>query len=293
MGSQKKRSSCSYDLQNYVVLFIDVLGQKEKILKFQLVPDDVPTAKQVVLDTAGHVDALRDRIHTLLKNQAGESEFSRSLPRKQRRMLKKLAKSEVFSQGLSDALVLAVPIGDFDEHSTPTNGIRWALTACCWTQLNSLAEGHPIRGGLEIGWGVRLGQSEVYGAALARAYQLESTVAMYPRVICGEELLRYLSHVEGTSPSSDFGRNAIQTAKHCKDYLFQDDDGLFAVDFLGAAFHEGASKVPGIETVIDAARDFVEEERARFTTDGNERLAARYTRLASYVRGRLDIWHQG
>ena len=58
--------------------------------------------------------------------------------------------------------------------------------------LVTLVWGHPARGGLDVGLGVEIAPGEVYGAALERAYQLESEVAQHPRLVIGKELVAYL-----------------------------------------------------------------------------------------------------
>jgi hypothetical protein len=236
---------------------------------------------------------LRDAASTLLDKQGGESEFMKSLPEEERTKLRDLTRSDVMTQALSDALVFSVPIGSdvWDEHSTAMNGIRWALTASSWLQLRALASAHAVRGGLDIGWGVKLGASEIYGAAFVHAYQLESTTADYPRVVCGQELRQYLDVVAGQTWESDFGRNAVAVARHCKSYLYEDHDGQLAVDFLGDSFREGARLVPGIEEMIDKGYSFVRRELDRFNVQGDKKLTARYRRLATYIESRLPLWN--
>jgi len=286
-------SGHSFDLQNYVVLFLDVLGQKEEILRFQLVPDDEDLARRTVRETAGIVSMLRDVASTLLDKQDAESEFMKSLPEEERKNLKNLTRSDVMTQVLSDALIFSVPIGSdvWDEHSTAMNGVRWALTVSSWLQLRALASAHALRGGLDIGWGVKLGPSEIYGAAFVHAYHLESNTAEYPRVVCGRELREYLDVVSSQKWESDFGRNAVDVARHCKSYLFDDDDGERAVDFLGESFRAGARLVPGIEDMIHRSYSFAQRELRRFTLQGDEKLTARYGRLATYIENRLPLWN--
>jgi hypothetical protein len=46
-----------------------------------------------------------------------------------------------------------------------------------------------------LGWQPRSGRGEIYGTALERAYDLESEVAKYPRIVIGDELSKYLNSV--------------------------------------------------------------------------------------------------
>ena len=282
----------SFDLQNYVVLFLDILGQKEEIFRFRLVPDNKTEAERVVLGTAGLVRELRDRAIEVLKTDR-DSEFMKSLPQDKQAELKKATHSEArVSQTLSDALVISTPIGT-DKHNftTAANGIWWALVTSSWVQLTAPAQGHAIRGGMDVGWGVVLDGSEVYGAALASAYQLESSRAEYPRVVCGSVLRDFLDVVINAKSVSTFAAVAAYFAEYSKRFMYRDDDGLFAVDFLGEAFHEGAPRMmPDINETVESAFEFVRSECDRFTTHGPDKLAKRYQRLEKYMQSRRDIW---
>lgn len=182
--------------------------------------------------------------------------------------------------------------GRLHEHCTATNGVRLMMLGGCWAQLTSLAAKHPLRGGLEVGWGTTLMPSEVYGAGLVRAYKLESEIAEYPRVVMGSEILEYLDVVQRQHPTTLFGRNAIQTVEHCKRFLVRDNDGQFMLDFLGDAFREVASRVPGIEETIGDAYAFVRGTYDQFEAEGPPKLAGRYQRLKEYMEGRLEQWEK-
>ena len=71
-------------------------------------------------------------------------------------------------------------------------GVYAALTSAASTFLTMLAGRQAIRGGIDVGVAVELRDKELYGPALARAYELESKTANYPRVVLGEELIRYI-----------------------------------------------------------------------------------------------------
>ncbi len=281
----------SFDLQNYVVLFLDVLGQKEEIFRYRLVPDDSPDVRRVVLQTAGTVRELRNRALRVLRVDP-DTEFMKSLSAEQQAELKKATHSEArVSQTLSDALVISTPVGtDADNFTTVVNGIYLALLTSSWLQLTALASGHAIRGGMDLGWGVLLDDSEVYGAALASAYQLESSRADYPRVVCGSVLRDFLETVVSQKSKSKLAEVAAYWANQSRRFMFRDDDGLVAVDFLGEGFHYVAHRHREIDSIVEPAFEFVWSECDRFTTYGPDKLARRYQRLECYMRSRRDLW---
>ena len=137
---------------------------------------------------------------------------------------------------------------------------------------------------------MKLSSTEVYGAALAQAFLLETQQADYPRVVCGDELLKFLSQMEHAVGSNE-AQYAARTVQSCKRFLFEDADGRFAVDFIGAELHSVAGEHPDIKHFVQAACDFAVGERDRFTVEGDEKLATRFRNLASYLESRMALWN--
>ena len=191
--------------------------------------------------------------------------------------------------GLSDSIVITVPLGGNDEHCTATNGIEVALLAIC--SLAVLAFGGKIafRGGVDVGIATMLDAGEVYGPVLARAYSLENEVAEYPRFVVGSELLQYLETVIHQQPTTVFGTVAQQNAVRCKQMIVQDTDGRQMLDFLGTAVKElVGTSLPS--ELVPKGYDFVHSEYEKFTKTGNEKLASRYFRLLQYYEARKKAW---
>ena len=60
----------------------------------------------------------------------------------------------------------------------------------------------------------------VWGTALIKAYKLESTVAVYPRVVIDSSLIGELKLA------------FAKTDTHCKTWIRQDKDRLFYIEFI-------------------------------------------------------------
>lgn len=56
-----------------------------------------------------------------------------------------------------------------------------------------MASKKAFRAGVEVGLGTELDNGEIYGPVLYKAYELESKVAEYPRIVVGKELINYLT----------------------------------------------------------------------------------------------------
>lgn len=87
---------------------------------------------------------------------------------------------------------------------------------------------------VDVGLGIEMTKSEIYGPALERAHFLESCKARYPRIAVGDDLLNYLRIVHGQSPSTVFGRSAVVLAGACLSAIFQDSDGCLPSTTWGA-----------------------------------------------------------
>jgi hypothetical protein len=190
---------------------------------------------------------------------------------------------------MSDFVVIAVPLSDKDEHCKDINGVLDMILSINQSAVWALAEGIVFRGGLDVGVAVPIGAAdEVYGPALVSAYQLESEVADYPRVVVGDGLLAYLEAVTNQDPRTKHGEIAKQVAALCRSMIALDTDDRQMLDFLGSGAWT-AMGVPFPREFVTTGHGFVEREYKRFQGAGDEKLACRYLRLLQYYeRGSLD-----
>ncbi len=139
-------------------------------------------------------------------------------------------------QGISDSVVVFLSLRTTDDAKLPARGIIGILTAAAMTSIGSIGVGHPMRGGIDIGIGFQPSSNEIYGPALSRAYSLESRIANYPRIVVGDELIRYLYETGGQQPTGEFASESKKIATDCIQCLAYDDDGIPFVDYLGPYF---------------------------------------------------------
>lgn len=277
----------------YLVLFLDVLGQREKLRKLTDLPTSEEERKRVgatLRDTVGTVNILRDCFTTYFRGFERKVEFGKGLSEEQRRTLHGMRRLEVRHYGFSDSIIVFVPLKNTNEHCTPMNGVYCSILAACSVMTLALTDGIPFRGGVDVGLGIEMTKSEIYGPALERAHFLESCKARYPRIAVGDELLNYLRIVHGQSPSTVFGRSAVILAGACLSAIFQDSDGCFALDYFGSTFQEHVAKNALRPEFVRKALDFADGERKKWTAAGNNELADRYGRLLAYLRSRSQIW---
>jgi hypothetical protein len=258
----------------YLVAFVDVLGQSKLLRQMRVLPDETNQRQmQEFIDllnkTAGVVKSLRDVFHSFFE---GYGKLNTDL------------KSYMFS----DFVVFFLSLG---ENKTPFEGIFAVLASGASTLLMMLSGGHAIRGGIDIGIGIELSDGDVYGAALAKAYDLESKTARYPRIVIGDNLFNYI-HKNAKQNINVLRSTNDKTAYDCTRLLGIDDDGLPFLDYLGEGFKQDIAKNCLRPGTVKRAYDFVMHESARCKRDKEPKLAFRYSLLRNYFEHRMYLWHE-
>jgi hypothetical protein len=218
-----------------------------------------------------------------------ESGFAHSLGPAQREALRRVMKAEIVNYGFSDSVIIAVALEAKPSDPTPVNGVWQTLLAVGTTATLSLAAKHPLRAGIDVGVAVRVSDHEIYGAALERAYTLESHCAQHPRIVVGQELLSYLRQVKDQPHDTTEAQIGSLRAESALRFIFQDADGHPALDYLGSEVHDvvAASLTPA---TVQQAYDFVVSEQARWRAGGNEGRADRYRKVREYFESRAELW---
>src|SRR5207302_4002662 len=141
-----------------------------------------------------------------------------------------------------------VDLQSTDEACTPITGVYGALIACDYLGLSCLAMERPVRGGLDAGLGLDIGNDEIYGPTLHRAYHLENRVADFPRIVIGDELWNYIGAVAGQVAATPLGRIAARLAEAGKSLVTTDKDGCRILDILAPRMAELWTAQYGVET---------------------------------------------
>lgn len=273
---------------NYCVSFIDLLGQRKALEGQGLLPLVTTDAEHSQL-----IDTLRKSVGAIIKLQSQAEEmlapllsprqnspFRAALPPEQHAIWDQMHFSRIKTQRWSDGLVSFLCLGDKDVKCR-MNGV-FALFGLAGTLcFLGLATRNPIRGAIDVAWGVELHPGELYGAAVARAYELESEVAQYPRIVVGAEAVKLLQIHQANTGQDLYSQNDRALAKLCLDMLIQDVDGNWVVHYLGEEFQTAISHAQHAE-IYYAAKKFVFEQVMEHNTSKNTKLSLRYSHLLHY-----------
>jgi hypothetical protein len=279
--------------QHYLVVFCDHLGQRQKLRKLTGIPtieEDQNKFIELTKESIGRVIQIRDAFKDYFEaSKACETNVNRVRPELREEFIASQKRANLIYYGMSDAIVIAVPLMSEADDCSAINAVYDAFVATCGIGLLSLSIHVPMRAGLDVGVATQIEDKEIYGPALESAFYLESNLAEYPRLLVGKELLSYLYWVENKKCETRLGLVAKETAKFCREMIIRDSDGRFMLDFLGNKIKESSDGVIDKKLVADAL-DFVIVSHKQYHKTEDEALESRYFRLLRYFESRKSIW---
>ena len=287
ISNNKPTDEPEIQVANYCVSFIDLLGQRDALCGQGLLPSvESESEKQKWMATlrasVGSIVRLQTQAADLMRASRPNpnSVLRASLTPEQKIQFDEMMLTKVMTQRWSDGLVSFVCLGD-EAVKCHVNSIYELFGHAGALCLIGLCNRRPLRGAIEIAWGVELHPGELYGAAVARAYELESECAQYPRIVIGEEVVKFLkSHSQNTAPDP-YSIVDREMAQLCLSMILKDEDGCNLLHYLGEGFRFAITN-NNHEYMYEAAKKFVREALAGFREMGNEKLTLRYERLHSY-----------
>lgn len=278
----------------YVVALVDILGQKEAIRRLaKLEPGTSERAEitKAIKDSLG----VRDTVCNVLRSSfnlhatSGDKPEGGVLSSEQQTAHRVLSDAEIKTYFFGDTVVAYAALAATEGHLR-VSAIRGMLAALAGVMLTSLAFRIPLRGAIEIDLGLEPKDGEVYGPAFLAAYELEQHVAQYPRIIAGPRLFSFLADRKSRpgATASDGAMGLL--AKSSWNLLGRDEDGCYIVDYLGEAYRNLLSGLPAGTECVEKGLAFAREQHDRFISEGNPKLAGRYSSLRRYFEYRAPAW---
>ena len=274
-----------YEFYNYCVCFIDLLGQQDALRghgalhEFPTKDAFITAARPVISPIVNLQKRTSDMVQAYVKPRP-DSPLRAALPPELQAEWDEMQKTRLSTQYWSDGLVVFVSLGS-GSGKCPMNGVFGAFAMAGSEMQISLGSHTPIRGGIDVAWGIELKPGELYGAAIARAYELESKFAQYPRIVVGAETIKYLQVQLASTEQDNLSVYNRALAKICLDMVIKDVDGLHILHYLGATFRENVSKNIHQDLYVGAKR-FVEKQYTYFKNKADSKLAFRYSQLLHY-----------
>ena len=276
---------------NYGICFLDVLGQRARFRGEGWLPsataekDREQFYAEKLKPTIGHVVALQRNASNMISSVVeprDDAPFRMKLPPKDRPTWDEMHKTNIKTQYWSDGIISYAALGE--------PGIKCRMNAMYGlfgmagaAILQGLANRQPVRGAIDGAWAVEIRDGELYGPAIANAYELESTVAQWPRIVIGHRVIEMLIAHKGAAGEDVFTGMDRALAEMLLSMVGNDLDGVPILHYLGGEFTKAITQ----RVLPDLYRDalaYIEEELARFRREGNAKLALRYAHLRMYFK---------
>lgn len=278
----------------HVVAILDLLGQQDALRNLTALPNpdnqvEFEDFKRKIKEFYSPFYAIRHFFTKSIQTYQEGSKGNKILSDVEKDVLNKFRSTPIFIRHFSDSIIAHVPLNK-DIGKFPCRAIYGVLTAAALTMVSCLSKGMALRGGIELGLAMHLDEDEIYGPALARAHTLESKIAVYPRIVIGEELLRYIQVVAEQPPIGGEERTNAGVAKKTLELLAIDDDGQVFLDYLGEHFRDQLQHLPISKEAIQRAYAFIVEQSIKHKKMRNSKLGFRYTLIRNYFESRLSLW---
>ncbi|MDC7697176.1 hypothetical protein [Vogesella indigofera] len=282
-----KKSEDAIDVSNYCVCFIDLLGQRVALKGQGLLPvfkneNEQNKFLEVVKNSVGDIYWLQIKAMEFLEPSNSNPSFLSEMTTGQKLLYDEMKKARLHQQRWSDGLVLYHSLAD-EYFKCPMNAVMEIFHLAGALCFLGVASNKPIRGAIEVGWGVELHSNELYGAVIANSYELESTVAQYPRIVIGEATIKYLqSHIdEPIDIDNKFAVYNKTLAEMCINLTAVDQDGYRVLNYLGKQFKENVFQEESA-SLFKAAYANICSQYEEHKRTCNSKLAMRYTWLRDY-----------
>jgi hypothetical protein len=181
---------------------------------------------------------------------------------------------EAASFHFSDSIVRVLPL-DSEANRRGIGIVFYELLDLVHAQMELIRHGVFLRGGVASG-PVSFTSEQVFGPAMIRAYELESQIAVYPRIIVDPVLIAAITTNSALRKDT---HDAHEEMRYVKGLLRRDLDGIWFVDYLYAGRSEANSPAHYVRMLEDH-KEVIEQELAGCST--LNRTAAKHTWLAQY-----------
>jgi hypothetical protein len=214
------------------------------------------------------------------------------IPREELAAYDEMKAAKPKQQRWSDGLVLYHSLAT-DKLKCPMNAVVQIFMMSGMLCLMGLVQKTPIRGAIEISWGVELHNNELYGAVVANSYTLESEVAKYPRIVIGKYTIEYLNaHIQQElNPNDTIAIYNKNLAMLCLGMTRVDSDGHHIVDYLGSTFKTSVliNDADDKPSFYEQADQYVCSQYDYFIEEKNTKLSERYGLLKSYFEQNKNL----
>lgn len=183
----------------YMVAWLDLPGQREKIKKIPDIPStnvERGSFRKHLHEALNPVKEFRAMIEGLCVGRSGTTSDKITNPKWDiiaQSIWSRHSQISIGREFISDAALLKVSL----EESPNFDPLCSVLAICDVVQvliLGCLSNRSSVRGSIDVHVGFDIDPDSLYGPAVVNAYELETEYADYPRIVFGPGFMRYLEY---------------------------------------------------------------------------------------------------
>ncbi len=266
-------------VSNYIVGFIDVLGQRAAFESNSDFFDgtNYDAATKFIKESYAKVEWMKG---ILSKSIDGYQKVEKTNTEKAGWII-----PEVKYSRFSDCLEFHSSMISKEGNEMQIASLYGILSSSAIICLLSHVQGFAIRGGVAIGMGIENIEGSVYGPALYEAVVLESQKALYPRIVVNKRVIDYIYAIESKPQITDKDKVEASIARECREMLIVEGDVTFVhflsrrmLDMLPGTYYEDILQ-PFKESILKNLEKYKENDRVRSKFEwimeydnGNEKL---------------------
>ena len=279
----------------YLAVFIDVLGQGEKLKEIKNLPKNDDEAKkfnQLFKETMGAVQEVHDSFDSFF-NSFNSTNLEKPIDfdnwhKDEQKIYIESKKNNLKYLKFSDTIVVYFPL-DRESTKVPINSVFIALASAASTFLINLSSKIPLRGAIDIGIGTELKEGGLYGPILQNLHYLESEISQYPRIVIGDGLINMLNNYEkeDNHQNNQFLKIEKAMLPTIKNFISIDEDGVNILNYLDESMAKGFSTNMKQE-LYRKLNNFISGEINKCIN--NKKLLDRYKKMQLYVNKNKKYW---
>ena len=270
-----------YAKGRYVIVLLDLLGQKEVMRQMDPLPQDPDALNQVVAKSLGMRSFMQDQIRQIFYEAFEKMESSDvdQLGKSEADLFRRIRPNmTIRSNQFADTVVYYALVTDECQFAAMVMSLFFAVGGAL---LACLAHGVPIRGAITSGEAIRTGDTdEIYGGPLVRAFDIEQAAGM-PRVLVEPALvdkLKSITESVGTSFDQSCTRFLSNIAMSMTEV---EEDKCISICYLSGPIRDSRiSNSENYKDLYERAQRFVKGEAEKFASD--TKLGPRYSLLLSH-----------
>lgn len=275
------------EFRKYIVAVVDFLGQSNALLKWDFLPNsstETETFIKAARDTYGQILTWRKSFERhfadLLSSYQLSDEDAKKTP-DGGKALREFQSTSINFSHFSDTIVIYSPLENEYGHLSLCGTFSFLFTSGLLL-LSALNQGTVFRGGVEIGMAALFPDADLYGPSLAKAHQLESKVAQYPRIVVGSDLVGYMKSHTKSIENTPYARTNRAIAERCLGILDSDGKGDYFVDYVGQNFRQLSPVSNKLDMLYVGALKFIENQIKVFEQNRKSKLLERYKIMREY-----------